>query len=41
MLWTLQINNIRYNFMNTLIIVKISNVTYDEWKKKFDLDAEV
>ena len=27
--------------MNTLIIVKISNVTYDEWKKKFDSDAEV
>ena len=28
--------------MNTLIEVKISNVTYDEWKKKkFDLDAEV
>ena len=27
--------------MNTLIIVKISNVTYDEWKKKFDSDAEI
>jgi ribosomal protein S17E len=27
--------------MNTLIIVKISNVTFDEWKKKFDSDAEV
>ena len=27
--------------MNTLIIVKISNVTYDEWKKKFDSDAEL
>ena len=27
--------------MNTLIIVKISNVNYDEWKKKFDSDAEV
>ena len=27
--------------MNTLIVVKISNVTYDEWKKKFDSDAEV
>ena len=27
--------------MNTLIIVKISNVTYDAWKKKFDSDAEV
>ena len=26
--------------MNTLIIVKITNVTYDEWKKKFDSDAE-
>mgnify|MGYP001387742077 CR=1 FL=1 len=27
--------------MNTLILVKISNVTYDEWKKKFDSDSEV
>ena len=27
--------------MNTLIIVNIKNTTYDEWKKKFDLDAEV
>ena len=27
--------------MNTLIIVKIENTTYDEWKKKFDADAEV
>ena len=27
--------------MNTLIIVKIKNTTYDEWKKKFDSDAEV
>ena len=27
--------------MNTLIIVKIINTTYDEWKKKFDSDAEV
>ena len=27
--------------MNTHIIVKIKNTTYDEWKKKFDLDAEV
>ena len=27
--------------MNTLIIVKIKNTTYDEWKKKFYLDAEV
>ena len=27
--------------MNTLIIVKIKNTTYDEWKKKFDADAEV
>ena len=26
--------------MNTLILVKISNVTYDEWKKKFDADSE-
>ena len=26
--------------MNTLILVKISNVTYDEWKKKFDSDSE-
>ena len=26
--------------MNTLIMVKISNVTYDEWKKKFDSDSE-
>ena len=26
--------------MNTLILVKISNVTYDEWKKKFDYDAD-
>ena len=25
--------------MNTLILVKINNVTYDEWKKKFDSDA--
>ena len=27
--------------MNTLIIVKIKITTYDEWKKKFDADAEV
>ena len=27
--------------MNTLIIVNIKNTTYDEWKKKFDTDAEV
>lgn len=27
--------------MNTLIIVKIKNTTYDEWKKKFDSDSEV
>ena len=27
--------------MNTFIIVKIKNTTYDEWKKKFDADAEV
>ena len=27
--------------MNTLIIVKIKNTTYEEWKKKFDSDAEV
>ena len=27
--------------MNTLIIVKIKNTIYDEWKKKFDADAEV
>ena len=26
--------------MKTLILVKISNVTYDEWKKKFDSDSE-
>ena len=26
--------------MNTFILVKISNVTYDEWKKKFDSDSE-
>ncbi len=28
-------------YINTLIIVKIKNTTYDEWKKNFDLDAEV
>ena len=27
--------------MNTLIIVKMTNVTYDDWKVKFDEDAEV
>ena len=27
--------------MNTFIIVKIKNTTYDDWKKKFDSDAEV
>ena len=27
--------------MNTLIIVKIKNTTYDEWRKKFDEDSEV
>ena len=27
--------------MNTLIIVKIKNTTFDEWRKKFDADAEV
>ena len=27
--------------MNTHIIVKIKNTTYDEWKIKFDADAEV
>ena len=27
--------------MNTLIIVKIKNTTYDEWRKKFDADEEV
>ena len=27
--------------MNTLIIVKIKNTTYDDWKKKFDSDSEV
>ena len=27
--------------MNTLIIVKIKNATYYEWKKKFDSDAEI
>ena len=27
--------------MNTLIIVKIKNTTYDKWKKKFDEDSEV
>ena len=27
--------------MNTLILVKINNVTYEEWKTKFDLDSEV
>ena len=27
--------------MNTLIIVKIKNTTYDEWRTKFDADAEV
>jgi len=27
--------------MNTFIIVKIKNTTYDEWKEKFDADAEV
>ena len=26
--------------MNKLILVKISNVTYHEWKKKFDSDSE-
>ena len=27
--------------MNTLIIVKMTKVTYDNWKIKFDEDAEV
>ena len=27
--------------MNTFIIVKIKNTTYDDWKNKFDSDAEV
>ena len=27
--------------MNTLIIVKMTNTTYDNWKKKFDDDADV
>ena len=27
--------------MNTLIIAKMSKVTFDEWKVKFDEDAEV
>ena len=27
--------------MNTLIIVKMTNTTYDNWKKKFDEDADV
>ena len=27
--------------MNTLIIVKMKNTTYDNWKKKFDDDADV
>ena len=27
--------------MNTLIIVNIKNTSYDEWKNKFDSDAEV
>ena len=27
--------------MNTLIIVKMKNITFEEWKKKFDEDAEV
>ena len=27
--------------MNTLILVKISNVTYDEWRSKFDSDSEL
>ena len=26
--------------MNTLIIVKMTKVTYDDWKAKFDGDAE-
>ena len=26
--------------MNTLIIVKMTNTTYDNWKKKFDEDAD-
>ena len=27
--------------MNTLIIAKMTKVTYDDWKIKFDEDAEV
>lgn len=27
--------------MNTLIIARMKNVTYDEWKKIFDDDSEV
>ena len=27
--------------MNTLIIAKMTKVTYDDWKTKFDEDAEV
>ena len=27
--------------MNTLIIVKMTNITYDDWKDKFDEDIEV
>ena len=27
--------------MNTLIIAKMTKVTYDDWKIKFDQDAEV
>ena len=27
--------------MNTLIIAKMSKVTFDEWKVKFDEDSEV
>ena len=26
--------------MNTLIIVKMTNTTYDNWKKKFDEDSD-
>ena len=27
--------------LNTMFVVKLSNATYDEWKKVFDADAEM
>ena len=41
MLWTLRTKNIfKGKEMNTLIIVKMKNTTYDNWKIKFDDDAD-